>query len=123
MISPESLFDPATGNIFREAFGWLAALLGEPLVTALAVFAIALFGLLLLRGRLHLERAGLVLIGAFILFGAVAISSAIVDRAQRQIGNEKAVVTAGPPPPQPANPVPPSQPFDPYAGASLPQQK
>jgi len=123
MISPESLFDPATGNIFREAFGWLAALLGGPLVTALAVLAIALFGLLLLRGRLRLERAGLVLIGAFMLFGAVAISSAMVDRAQHQIGNQKAVVTAAPPSPQPVNPVLPSQPFDPYAGASLPQQK
>ena len=84
--------------------------------TSLAVIAVAWVGFEALNGRTSLRRALQVVLGAFILFGAPQIVNSFAGLARSSSGGVSAEVPATPPAPAPKVPLP----FDPYAGASVP---
>lgn len=124
------LSEPATVNPLLAASNWLEGTLLGAVATAVAVIAVALQGLLLLTGRLQARRGLTLLAGCFLLFGAGTISSglrSVLGDGDR--GREEAAVAPPPPPPlppvtvaPPPTPMPPSRPYDPYAGAAVPGQ-
>ena len=59
------------------ALEWVQSTLLGNLATTAAVIAIAAVGLMMLTGRIEWRRGLTVIIGAFIVFGAVAIVSGI----------------------------------------------
>jgi len=113
---------PASSSSIVAGVTWIEhALLGTA-ATAIAVICIAGLGFTFLAGRVPVRRAVTVLIGCFILFGASDIAAALSALATRgmsdQIDRE---------PPAPIFTMPPRttlktapDPFDPYAGASVP---
>lgn len=115
--------DPASGNVFARAIEWLNATLLGTLASTVAILAVASIGFLLLSGRIDVRRAGQVILGCFILFGASTIASGIV-RAGEGSTEVPDMAAAAPPPPVYPPPVAPSSgtpsAFDPYAGAALP---
>lgn len=72
-ISP----DPQGSGVIAGAVSWLTGTLLGNVATGLAILAIAIIGILLAVGRLEWGRAALVVVGIFILFGAVSIVSGI----------------------------------------------
>ena len=117
MTVQASLLDAPAGLPIVDSIAWLNGLVGGTLAVSLAVIGFALLGFLLLSGRLPTRRAGRVVIGAFLLFGAPAIAAGLI------LGGSE--VSAPPPPPPvpvateaPRADLPPAN-YDPYAGASL----
>lgn len=95
----------------------VAALRGE-LATAVAVIAVAVFGMLMLAGRIEVARGGRILIGCALIFGAPTIALALLGAAQPGPASIRGTpVEPAAPPPRPAPP-----PYDPYAGASVPER-
>jgi len=114
-----SAFDQTTSGDAFAAAQWVNRILVGPLGTSVAVIAVAWFGFALLAGRLSLRRGGLVALGCFVLFGAPGLARALMGLAQ--VGGTGTAPIAPqqitvPPPPVAVNPPP----FDPYAGASVP---
>ena len=111
-INPVPLSDAA----LPQAAQWIEGVLLGSVGTSLAVIAVAWVGFEALNGRASPRRALQVVLGAFILFGAPQIVSSVAGLARSSSGGVSAEVPAAPlaPPPK----VPP--PFDPYAGASVP---
>ena len=107
---------PQSGAALPQAAQWIEGVLLGSVGTSLAVIAVAWVGFELLQGRVSPRRAFQVVLGAFILFGAPMIVSGIAGLTRSGSGG----VTTQPPaaPPAPAPKLPP--PFDPYAGASVP---
>jgi type IV secretory pathway VirB2 component (pilin) len=100
------------------AVHWAEAVLIGPLATGLAVVAIAGLGYHLLTGQIALRRAGQVLLGLFILFGAPTFARELAAtlRGSGQAMPDQAGAAAPPP-----APTLKQEPRDPYAGASLPE--
>jgi type IV secretory pathway VirB2 component (pilin) len=98
---------------------WVDRMLVGPLGTSVAVIGVAWFGFALMAGRLSLRRGGLLVLGCFVLFGAPGIARALIGLAQAG-GTTTAPISPQqitvPPPPVAVAPPP----FDPYAGASVP---
>lgn len=114
--------DPGGSNSLLAAASWLQhALLGS-IATAVAVIAVAGVGLLMLNGRMRLGHGARVIAGCFLLFGAPVIARGILTGVSRQPGYTAPAEHADvPPPPRIAPTAAPSpQPYDPYAGASVP---
>lgn len=117
--------DPAGSSILISAVQWLQGTLLGTLATAVAVIAVAWIGFGMLSGRINLQRGATVILGCFIVFGAPAIAAGLMKVGETQAGSV-AVVAPPPVPPPPALPPPPPrptstpQPYDPYAGASVP---
>jgi TrbC/VIRB2 pilin len=97
---------------------WAEAVLTGPLATGLAVVAVAGLGYHLLSGQIVLRRAGQVLLGLFILFGAPTIARELSAnlRGDPQAAPDQAGGAAVPPAPA----LKPER-RDPYAGASIPE--
>lgn len=117
-----SLFEPAHTQAFGALADWLREVLSGSLATALGIVAISLVGLSLFQGRLRLQRAAFVVVGIFLLLGAPMISAGIIGNLHPAL---PAIVdkTVAPPPVIPQNrPALSANPFDPYAGASVPTQ-
>lgn len=105
---------------------WFTALLTGPLVTALLVVAVALFGTGMLFGRLSLRRGMEVVIGCFVLAGATEIAGSIMQPVKGAafpalpsatvVVDEQALPPLGP---EPGQRPPSGNPFDPYAGDRL----
>ena len=119
MSTPLALAVGLSGNAPFAAASWVERLLTGPLGTTLAVLAVGWFGLGLLTGRLAVRRGGLLLLGCFVLFGAPGIARGLLGLAGDTGRARPAPVAQTITPPPPAVPSPP--PFDPYAGASVPQ--
>lgn len=122
-LPSQSLADPSGSGAVAAAVRWIEGILLGTAATSVAVICVAAIGLMMLSGRIDARRAGTVLLGCFILFGAPGIAAALHALAD---GGGAAPASAGPfdepppyvpppppPPPRPANP-------DPYAGASVP---
>lgn len=112
MIEPDAL---------TAAVDWVRLLLTGTTATIVAVLAVATVGLLMLGGRIDFRQGARVILGCFVLFGSSAIASGL-------LGLSREVVEAPPPVPLPevaapviAPPPKPAVPYDPYAGASVPQ--
>jgi type IV secretion system protein VirB2 len=65
--------DPAGSGPILGALSWIQGTLLGTLATTVAVIAVAIVGLMMLTGRIEWRRGITVVIGAFIVFGAVAI--------------------------------------------------
>ena len=72
-ISP----NPSGSGVIAEAIDWLTGTLLGNVATGIAILAVAVIAILLMTGRIEWGRAALVVIGIFILFGAVSIVSGI----------------------------------------------
>lgn len=110
-----------TINPFAAAVQWLSGTLLGSVATAVAVIAVASFGVLLLSGRIDMRRGARMIFGCFILFGASSIAVGIMRASER---TPSAVEQSAPlPPTYPNAPVAAasaSSTYDPYAGAAMP---
>lgn len=107
--------DSQSGAI-SSAVAWVAGLLVGPLATAIAIIAVAVFGLMMLRGHIDKERGIRILFGCALVFGAPAIAAALLGGA----GAPAPTPAQTAEPPQLARPGMKPNAFDPYAGASVP---
>jgi len=69
--------DPAGSNVILTAVTWLQGTLLGNVATALAVIAVGATGLMMLTGRIDWRRGATVILGCFIVFGAVSIVAGI----------------------------------------------
>ncbi|MDP3080876.1 MAG: TrbC/VirB2 family protein [Brevundimonas sp.] len=75
------LADPRGSGPIVSAVQWLQGTLLGTVATVLAVIAVACVGLLMLTGRIDWRRGSVVILGCFILFGAVSIVAGIRSSA------------------------------------------
>ena len=121
-LSP-SLADPSGSGAVAAAVQWLQGALLGTVATTVAVICVAAIGLMMLTGRVSFRRAGVVVLGCFIVFGATSIAAGIhsivgLGGGAHVVEPAYYVPPAAPPPPPP--PPPPSAQADPYAGAAVP---
>src|SRR6185437_13068330 len=69
--------DPAGSTPLIAALEWVQGTLLGNLATTAAVIAVAVVGFMMLTGRIDWRRGLTVVVGCFIIFGAVAIVSGI----------------------------------------------
>lgn len=113
-----SLFDTTdSGHLLADAVGWLHDVLLGSVATGLAILAVAILGFLMLSGRLALREGLRVVLGCFVLFGAPALAIVMRNLADEEghipIPRETSVPALS------ARPLPSASAYDPYAGASL----
>ena len=110
-------FAPRSAEPLSDAAGWLAVLVTGELALILCTLAVAFIGFVTLQGRLELRRGAAVVLGCFVLLGAPAIASAFLRIGQAASGtNGYAEVKDRELTDRPI--VPPAN-YDPYAGASM----
>lgn len=111
-------------NVFEAAILWLQSTLLGTVATAVAVISVASVGLLLFSGRIDVRRAGQVILGCFILFGASTIAAGLTTILSGAGGTSEATPSAAAPSyaPPPVQSARPASPYDPYAGAALPSR-
>lgn len=73
----QSASDPAGSSPLIAALDWVQGTLLGNLATTAAVIAVAAVGFLMLTGRMDWRRGLTVVIGCFIIFGAVSIVAGI----------------------------------------------
>ena len=76
-----SLPDPRGSGPIVSAVQWLQGTLLGTVATVIAVIAVACVGLMMLTGRIDWRRGAVVVLGCFILFGAVSIVAGIQSTA------------------------------------------
>jgi type IV secretory pathway VirB2 component (pilin) len=69
--------DPAGSSPLLAALQWVQGTLLGNLATTAAVIAVAVVGYMMLTGRMEWRRGLMVVVGAFIIFGAVSIVAGI----------------------------------------------
>ena len=69
--------DPAGSSPLISALNWVQGTLLGNLATTAAVIAVAAVGFMMLTGRIEWRRGLVVVVGAFIIFGAVSIVAGI----------------------------------------------
>lgn len=118
-----SLFDAPMTTPVETASRWVLGTLSGSLATALAVVAVALLGILMLRGRLPVRDGGMVAVGCFLLFGASTLAAALMVSGQRaSLASAGGPIAAAPYAPDLPPPPPPAD-YDPYEGASIRQDQ
>lgn len=114
MYSP---FASQSAEPLQGAARWLTATLLGEMAVGLCVIAVAIIGLLMLSGRLPVRRGAAVVLGCFVLLGAPVIAGGFMG-----MGEETAGQTGFARSDDQALPLrqelPPST-YDPYAGASM----
>lgn len=111
-------------NALLSAVQWLQTVLLGTLATTLAILAVASVGYLALSGRIDLRKGATVIAGCFVIFGAPSIARGFQAAAgTADIGAVASAPQAAfsAPLPSPIK-TPAAQPYDPYAGASVPQR-
>ena len=108
-----------TADPLGAAALWLNQLMAGQLVAILLTLAIASIGLMALYGRVSVRRAGAVVLGCFLVVGAGRIAEALMNAGGQEVGRGSAVDRPDFVPPAPA---PAPTPYDPYAGASVPNR-
>lgn len=76
-----AMVDPAGSGPIVSAVQWLQGTLLGTVATVVAVIAVACVGFLMLTGRINWRHGGVVILGCFILFGAVSIVAGIRSTA------------------------------------------
>lgn len=76
-----ALTDPRGSGPIVSAVQWLQGTLLGTVATVVAVIAVACVGLMMLTGRIHWRYGAVVILGCFILFGAVSIVAGIQSTA------------------------------------------
>ncbi len=74
--------DPAGSSALVAALQWVQGTLLGNIATSAAVIAVAIVGFLMLTGRMEWRRGIVVVVGCFIVFGAVSIVAGIRTLAQ-----------------------------------------
>jgi type IV secretory pathway VirB2 component (pilin) len=74
--------NPPGSSPLNAALEWVQGTLLGNLATTAAVIAVAVVGYLMLTGRMEWRRGLMVVVGAFIIFGAVSIVAGIRQLAQ-----------------------------------------
>src|ERR1700742_4217945 len=69
--------DPAGSSALVAALDWVQGTLLGNLATSAAVIAVAVVGFLMLTGRMDWRRGLTVVVGCFVIFGAVSIVAGI----------------------------------------------
>jgi len=123
MMEPRlSLADPGNSASLVAAATWVEALVTGTTATIVATIAVASVGFLMLQGRLPLRRGLVVVMGCFVIFGSGALAEGLLAVGQSASTFTSSDTIAPPAPaPPPAAPPQPSV-YDPYAGASVPNQ-
>jgi type IV secretory pathway VirB2 component (pilin) len=122
-MTTSSLGEPPDASVILPAAQWIEATLLGNLATAVAIVAVASIGLAMLTGRIDVRRGGTIILGCFILFGASTIAKGLrgaalnPDAQYSESASTPPPVFARPTQTDAANPN-----YDPYAGASVPQQ-
>ena len=93
---------------------WVEALLLGSVATSVAVIAVAVVGMLMLSGRIDRRRAGAVVAGCFLIFGASSIARGIAGTVSAAPAPDPEPIVR--PPLAPPSPVVDG--YDPYAGAA-----
>lgn len=75
------LSDPAGSGPIISAMQWLQGTLLGTVATVVAVIAVACVGFMMLTGRMNWRYGAVVILGCFILFGAVSIVAGIRSTA------------------------------------------
>jgi type IV secretion system protein VirB2 len=76
-----TLADPQGSGIIVRAVQWLQGTLLGTIATTVAVIAVAVCGFMMLTGRMNWRYGATVILGCFILFGAVSIVAGIQSTA------------------------------------------
>lgn len=76
-----ALADPRGSGPIVSAVQWLQGTLLGTVATVVAVIAVACVGILMLTGRMNWRYGAVVILGCFILFGAVSIVAGIQSTA------------------------------------------
>lgn len=122
------LATPVTPAPLFTAVTWVERTVLGSVATSVAVIAVAVVGLMMLRGRLEVRRGVTVILGCFVLFGAPVLATGIRGLASAVLPAPPVVRVPPPPEPMPLArapalmpPAPPPSPpnYDPYAGASV----
>ena len=122
MSHSPSLNDPPEASVLLAVAQWIEGVQRGDLATVIAVVAIASIGFAMLTGRMDLRRGGRIILGCFILFGASAIASGLRSAAQNREASYSNVAPAPPPVFIRPERTDAANRYDPYAGASVPQQ-
>ena len=77
LLAQASFADPAGSGAIVNAVQWMQGTLMGTVATVVAVIAIAVVGMMMLTGRMNWRYGATVILGCFILFGAVSIISGI----------------------------------------------
>jgi type IV secretory pathway VirB2 component (pilin) len=120
-----SLSDPyPQSSALVAAVMWARDVALGSLATAVAIIAVATIGYGMLTGRVNFRRGATVLAGCFILFGAATIAEGLRYASDgAELASVPTAIRPLPPPVIPApQPARPPQPYDPYAGASVPSR-
>lgn len=80
-FAQDVLNDPRGSGPIVSAVQWLQGTLLGTVATVVAVIAVACVGFMMLTGRINWRRGAVVILGCFILFGAVSIVSGIQSTA------------------------------------------
>ena len=118
-----SLSDPPGSSVILPAAQWVQGVFLGDIAVAMAIVAVATIGFAMLTGRVDVRRGGTIILGCFILFGASAIANGLRNATQSP---ETLSSQNVPSPPavfaRPARTDEANFGYDPYAGASVPQQ-
>lgn len=113
-----SLFDPDSA-VLTNAAQWIVGTLLGTVATTICIIAIAVLGMMMFAGRIPVREGIRVLLGCFLLLGAPTIAAGLMGQGDvAPVGETGIAPERSPPVPK----VRPITPFDPYAGASVPQQ-
>jgi type IV secretion system protein VirB2 len=74
-------FEPSIRTVFAAALGWVEGTLLGTVAATVAIIAVASVGFLMVTGRIDVPRAGQVVFGCFVIFGASNIARGIVGMA------------------------------------------
>jgi type IV secretion system protein VirB2 len=80
-LAQSTLNDPQGSGPIVSAVQWLQGTLLGTVATVVAVIAVACVGFMMLSGRLKWRHGAVVILGCFILFGAVSIVAGIRSTA------------------------------------------
>ena len=80
-LAQSTLNDPQGSAPIVSAVQWLQGTLLGTVATVVAVIAVACVGFMMLSGRLKWRHGAVVILGCFILFGAVSIVAGIRSTA------------------------------------------
>lgn len=121
-MEADPLSGPDGSGPLLAAVQWLQETLLGTLATTVAIIAIAWIGFGMLNGRVSLQRSVTVILGCFIVFGASGIVAGLLTAAEMAGTAPPPAEVAVPVSPPPTMPPQRQEPYDPYAGASVPQR-
>jgi len=113
-------------NAIVNATSWIDHVLTGTLASTVAIISVAIFGLMLMTGRVRRPRAVELIIGCFIIFGARSIAAGLISSIGAR--DQGAPIAQTVRPNLPISPVarqpsPRTQFNDPYNGAAMPPRR